>query len=212
MLFQAIEVGAIVSSGIFGILLARQKRMDLVGIFCVSLMIAFGGGTLRDLFLDRHPLFWIKHSHYPVIIFALSLGSLFVPRPRFTETMTRWLELPDALGLGLFSVLGTAYGLEAGTTWFIASLLGVITGTFGGVIADVVCNEVPRLFTRSTPLYATCAFAGAWMFLLLQYAGLPETTASAGGIVTAVTLRLAALKWQWYLPGGEDHDAPAARL
>jgi len=142
-MLQLIEFGAVVSSGIFGILLARKHRLDFIGVFTVAFITAFAGGTLRDLFLDRHPLFWIANDHYAVIVFLLALVSTLIPS-RATP-IEGWLQLPDAIGLGLFAIVGANHALEAGTSLFIASLMGVVTGTAGGAISDVICNEVPRL-------------------------------------------------------------------
>ena len=124
-MLNLIEFGAVVSSAIFGILLARKHRLDFIGVFTVAFITAFAGGTLRDLFLDRHPLFWIANDHYAVIVFLLALTSTLIPS-RATPIET-WLQIPDALGLGLFAIVGANYALEAGTSLFIASLLGVIT-------------------------------------------------------------------------------------
>ena len=211
MLLTSIEVLAVISSAVYGVLLARRTGMDFVGVFSVAFIIAFGGGTLRDLFLDRTPLFWIAQPHYPVIVFALAVGlSLIRYSPRLIE---RLLPIPDALGLGLFSVVGAAYALEMpGMSWFNASLLGVVTGTFGGVIGDVVCNRVPSLFRPSTPLYATASFAGSWAYILLTEAGAVEGVAVAAGIAVVVVARLAALKWGIRLPdlshGVADNSGP----
>lgn len=205
-MLQFIELLAVIASGTFGVLLARRKGLDFVGVFSLALMMAFGGGTLRDLFLDRHPLFWIEHAHYPLIVFGLSIiTSLFRRIPRWAE---KSLYLPDALGLGLFSVVSVGYALQAGTTWFVAALLGTIAGTFGGVIGDVVCNEVPSLF-RTSPLYATCSFTGCWVFLLLEYAGSEPIVTTSIGIAVIVLMRLAALYWNICLPefsSGEAKD------
>lgn len=201
-----IELLAVIASGTFGVLLARRKGLDFVGVFTVAFITAFGGGTLRDLFLDRHPLFWIQHHHYPVLVFGLAVvTSLFRRIPRVVR---RVLHVPDALGLGLFSVVGTGYALEAGTSWFVAALLGTITGTCGGVIGETVCNEVPSLF-RSTPLCATCAFLGCWIYLAVQHffpAPLVAVTCGAGCIVVT---RLAALYWNIQLPefAPDDEDS-----
>lgn len=193
-----IEFLAVISSAVFGILLARRKQMDFVGIYSVACITAFGGGTLRDVLLDRHPMFWIKHAHYPMIVFGIAVvGTLL---PRLPGSIERWLNVPDALGLGLFSLVGAGYALEGGTTYFIAALLGVITGTFGGVIGDVVCNDVPSLFRPSTPLYATCSFVGCWVFLGLNYLHVGESIGLACGIAVIVALRMIALKWDLRLP------------
>jgi uncharacterized membrane protein YeiH len=169
-------------------------------------MTAFGGGTLRDLFLDRHPLFWIEHDHYTLIVFALAIATSLIRR--IPKPVERLLHLPDALGLGLFSVVGVGYALEAGTGAFVAVLLGTITGTFGGVIGDVVCNEVPSLF-RTSPLYATCSFVGCWVYLVLSNTLAQPVIAIAVGILVIVLMRLMALYWNICLPEfspGEAND------
>lgn len=196
-MYQLIELMAVISSGAYGVLLARRHQMDFVGVFSLALMVAFGGGTLRDLFLDRHPLFWIRQDHYPIIIFALALVTSLVPRvPDETE---RVLYLPDAVGLGLFSVVGATAALDSGTSLFVASILGVVTGTFGGVIGDVVCNRVPSLF-RTAPLFATCSFLGCWLLFLLDGLSVPESIAVPIVITFIVLFRLAAIRWRWHLP------------
>ena len=202
---QLIEFGAVVVSAIYGILLASRKKMDFVGLFCVAFAVAFGGGTIRDVCLDRTPLFWIANGHYTIVVFCLALvGALF---PRLMLALERYLALPDALGLGLFSVVGTGYALEAGTPLFVAALIGVITGAFGGVIADVICNEVPVIF-RPAPLYATCSFAGAWVYILGERLAWEHSLTVAFSLGTVVFFRLASLKWNWHLPSVEHPEAP----
>jgi uncharacterized membrane protein YeiH len=202
-MLAAIEFAAVISSAMYGILLGCRKRFDAVGMFAVSGAIAFGGGTLRDVFLDRQPLFWIAKDHYVAIVLGLSvLGSC---APRSMRRLERFLPIPDALGLALFSVTGAAYALEAGTSLLIASILAVVTGTFGGVIAEVICNEIPSLF-RSAPLHATCSFIGAWVYLLLGWAGTPPEVTMPIGLAVIFLLRMAALKWDIRLPGAEPEE------
>ncbi len=204
-MLQLIEFAAVVSSGIFGILLARKHHLDFIGVFTVAFITAFAGGTLRDLFLDRHPLFWIANDHYAVIVFLLALVSTLIPSE--ATPLEGWLQLPDAIGLGLFAIVGANHALEAGTSLFIASLMGVVTGTAGGAISDVICNEVPRLF-KATPLYATCAFAGCWACFGIQLTIGPGDPALFIGIAVVVISRLAAIRWNICLP---EHQAPACR-
>lgn len=189
-----VEVTAVISGAIYGVLLARRKQMDFVGVFSVAFMASFGGGTLRDLLLDRHPLFWIQYAWYPAIVFIVAaLVSLIRRVPAWVE---RILPLPDALGLGLFSIVGTQIALDEHIDPFVAILFGVITGTFGGVIGDIVCNEVPNLFRSGTPLYATCAFAGAAMLILLTWLHVPESVAFGVSAAVVVILRLVALRYR----------------
>ena len=204
-MLQLIEFGAVVSSAVFGILLARKHRLDFIGVFTVAFITAFAGGTLRDLFLDRHPLFWIANDHYAVIVFVLALISTCLPSR--SVPVDRWLQLPDALGLGLFAIVGANHSIEAGTSLFIASLMGVVTGTAGGAISDVICNEVPRLF-KATPLYATCAFAGCWSCFAVQSALGRNDLALLIGIAVVVISRLVALRWNICLP---EHNSTTSK-
>ena len=200
-MYDAIELAAVVTSAIYGGLLARRHLMDFVGVFSLAFIVAFGGGTLRDLFLDRHPLFWIRESHYPIIVFGIALlQSLF---PRLATKSEPYLSIPDALGLGLFSIAGANAAIDAGASNFNAALLGTVTGAFGGVISDVICNQVPSLF-RAAPLFATCAFTGSWVFLLLDMQPTTQTYAAGVAITFIVVFRLAALRFNWRLPHAEE--------
>lgn len=180
-----------------GLLQARKRELDLVGLFVIALVTAFGGGTLRDLLLDRSPLFWIEHDSYAIGILALSL--VFALVPATGRIPPRALLVADALALGSFSIAGAGYALEAGTSHFIAALMGVITGTFGGVIRDVLCNEIPSLF-RKSPLYATCAFFGCYAYFGLLLVPVPQDAAVWAALLGIALFRLAAVRWQWTLP------------
>lgn len=196
-ILQIIEFSAVVTSAIYGALIAHRKGMDFVGLFSLGFVVAFGGGTLRDLFLDRHPLFWIANGHYPVIVFFLTLAGSVLPG--LLTRIEKHLAFPDALGTGLFTIVGTGYALDSGTSWFVASLIGVLTGTFGGVMADVISNELPSMF-RPAPLQATCAFTGAWCYILGMQLPMSEIWALPVSVLVVVLMRLAALKWNLQLP------------
>ena len=192
-----IDVVGVFAFALSGLIEARRRDMDLVGLFVVALVTAFGGGTLRDLLLDRSPLFWIEHDIYAIAILGLAL--VFALIPATGRVPPAVLVVADAFGLGLFSVAGAGYALEAGTSAFIAALMGVITGTFGGVIRDVLCNELPSLF-RQTPLYATCAFVGCYLYIALLRAPLMGEVAVGIAIIAIAAFRLAAVRWHWVLP------------
>ncbi len=202
-----IEFMAVIVGAIYGVLLAARKGMDIMGVFAVAFAVAFGGGTLRDLFLNRSPLFWIGNPHYPVIVFGIALFSGILLR--HVRRIRPLLVFPDALGMALFALTGTAYAMEAGTHPFVAVVLGVITGTFGGVVGDLLCNELPSLFMPS-PLHATCAFTGAWVYLGVLHFDLPERYALAAGILVIVLFRLAAVKANWCLPAVREPAPPPA--
>src|SRR5580700_7131152 len=128
--------------------------MDIVGAAAVAFITAVGGGTVRDVLLGRYPIFWISDERYALGIFGLSVIAFYSLRS--ARIASSAILIPDALGLGLFTVTGASYALADHTSLVIASLMGVITGIFGGVLRDVVCNEIPAVFAR-TQLYATCA-------------------------------------------------------
>ncbi len=202
--FTVLEFSAVVSFAFYGVLLAIRHGMDAAGVVAMALLVAFGGGTLRDLILDRQPLFWVENEHYTLIVFIIAVaGSIFHRRVAKIE---KWFRVPDALGMGLFGVVGAQNALDAGTGFFIASLIGVITGTFGGVIAEVVCNRIPSLF-RSAPLSATCTFAGAWVYLLLKLTPLPVGVASSCGIAVALVFRLLCIRFRWSFPATGDRES-----
>jgi uncharacterized membrane protein YeiH len=197
-MLYTIEIGAVVASGLYGVLLGCRKGLDAVGVFTIAFAVAFGGGTLRDLLLDRQPLFWMANDHYLVVVFVLALiGSVW---PRLVARCEKLLPIPDALGIALFSITGAAYAIEAGHSPIVASILAVITGTFGGVIAEIICNEIPSLF-RSAPLQATCSFVGAWVYLVMElYLPVPHAAAVWTAFAVIALWRLAALRWNWQLP------------
>ncbi len=195
---QGIEIAAVFTSAVSGLLEARKKKMDFVGVYSVALITAFGGGTLRDILLDRRPLYWVEHNQYVIWIFLMCIAALYFTRGRTLPQPL--IDIPDALGLGLFSITGAYYAMESHTSLFIASLFGVITGVFGGVLRDVVCNEIPAVFSPSTSLYATCSFAGSWAYLLVATMGAQQLTATMTGLAVTFLLRMAAIRYNLRLP------------
>ena len=202
-----LEVLAVVTSACYGILLARRSGFDLVGIYTLALLIAFGGGTIRDVFLDRHPLFWIANPVYPVLVFWLAVASTRIRR--LARSFPAWLEGFDAMALGLYTASGVRAGLEAGTSWFVAALFGVITGCFGGVAADLMTGQVPRLFRGRQPIYATVSMVGGIILILALAAGMPQTPATALAVVAIVIVRVLALRYDWHLPEVHDEEPTA---
>ncbi|MEZ5738344.1 MAG: trimeric intracellular cation channel family protein [Burkholderiaceae bacterium] len=193
------EVLGLIAFAVAGYLEAERREMDPVGHFALAFLTAFGGGTLRDLLIDRRPLFWVEHQEWVLIVLLLCLALPWVTRLRPLHAQSRIIQVTDALGMGLFAVSGAAFALQAQMPLFVASMMGVITASFGGVMRDIVCNEVPRVFQR-TELYATCAFAGAWLYIGLTLLGAPQPVAMAAGTLLAFVLRVAALAWGWTLP------------
>ncbi|WP_332877519.1 trimeric intracellular cation channel family protein [Massilia sp. S19_KUP03_FR1] len=198
-LITFIEIMAILVGAFSGFIEARRKRMDLVGVFTVAFITAFGGGTLRDILLDKRPLFWVTHQEYAILIFVLALVASPLIRTLRQIVSERLIVIADAVGLGLFSIAGVSAALDAEMPLFIASMMGVITGIFGGVARDIVCNEVPMVFRDGKP-YAICAFLGNWLFLgMLQY-GFPHDFALWSSALFISGLRL--ITWKFDLRMG----------
>lgn len=194
-----IEISATIAYAVSGVLEASRKQMDIVGVSTVAFAAAFGGGTLRDLLIDRRPFFWVAHSEYVWMTLGLCGVAMLWMRSHHVNLTARAIQLPDTLGLGLFSIAGTAHAIHAGMPPLVATLMGVVTAVFGGVIRDVLCNEIPGVFTDHRP-YAVCAFAGAWLYLGLDYLQLPNVVSMTLGVVAIVGLRLLAQARDWRLP------------
>jgi uncharacterized membrane protein YeiH len=200
---KLIEVLGVLAFSLTGVFEARRLKMDVVGVYSLAMITAFGGGTVRDLCLQRSPLFWIRNWPYAVAILVLAIVSaafLRQIRDKKSRTLVLIVTIFDALGLGLFSVLGSVYSLETyPKLYFIAVLMGVITGCFGGVIRDVVGNKVPTVFKRSQ-LYATCSLAGCAMYLLFDWVGLPPAVSIPLGAATTFVVRMLAVRFNISLP------------
>jgi uncharacterized membrane protein YeiH len=204
----AVEGIATLAFAVSGLLEAARKRLDAVGVCVVAGLAAFGGGTLRDVLLDRRPFFWVAQSGLWLWgLLAVCIGAMVFLRARHFAPTERAMQWPDALGLGLFSASGTQLAAAQDLPGIIAVLMGVITATFGGVLRDIVCNEIPSALRDHRP-YAVCAFAGGWMLVLSTQAGLPDGWALLLGAATATGLRAAALVSGYTLPRWSSGSAP----
>jgi uncharacterized membrane protein YeiH len=195
----AIEAVATLAFAVSGLLEAARKQLDAVGVCVVAGLAAFGGGTLRDVLMDRRPFFWVEHAAWLWLLLALCVGAMFWLRARHFEPTERAMQWPDALGLGLFTAGGTQIALDVSMPAIVAVLMGVVTAVFGGVLRDIVCNEIPSAFRDHRP-YAICSFAGGWVLVLAAALGLPEWLGLVAAAATASLLRVFALLSGWSLP------------
>jgi uncharacterized membrane protein YeiH len=185
-----------------GAMAADRRRMDLFGFIVIALLPALGGGTLRDVIIDA-PVFWLTDPLY--LLMALAAAVLTFIAANAIHRAADWLVWADAVGLSLFCVLGAAKTLALGFGPVNAVLMGVMTAVVGGIIRDVVCNEVPLILRRD--VYATAAFAGAAGYVALVHLGLGEPVAIWAGAAVCFTVRGAALVWNLSLPRrGEGSD------
>lgn len=191
-----IGLAAVSVNALTGVLDAGRKQMDLVGVVMVGSATALGGGTVRDLLLDR-TAFWISDQTYLVVALATTVVIFFAVRG--LRLPPRLFLIPDAVGLALFTVVGTQVALEWQAPWLVASLLGVITGVLGGVLRDVLCNDVPLIFVRGE-LYASAAWAGALALIGLQALGLSAVAAAWISMAIVLVARLLAMTFRISLP------------
>jgi uncharacterized membrane protein YeiH len=180
-----------------GALAAGRKQLDLLGVVVVAIATAIGGGTIRDVLLDRHPIFWIERPSYLVVTIGAALFTIFFVR--FRRPPQNSLQIADALGLALFTVSGAQIAERAALPGVIVVLMGTITGVAGGVVRDVLSAEIPLILRRGN-LYASAAIAGATAYLLLEHAGLARQAAALLGMATVASLRVAAIVWGLRLP------------
>jgi uncharacterized membrane protein YeiH len=201
------EAAATVAFALSGVIEAARKRLDAVGICVVGGLAAFGGGTMRDVLLDRRPLFWVEHAGWMWALLALCIAAMLFMRARHLEPTERAMHWPDAVGLGLFSASGTQIALDSGMPAIVGVLFGVMTAVFGGVLRDVVCNEIPRAFNDHRP-YAICAFIGGWVLVAAQAVALPAWVALLMAALAATGLRVAAVALDWRLPAWKATRSP----
>ena len=203
MLIYVLQLTAAAACAASGALAAGRKSLDFVGVMVISLAAAVGGGTLRDLLLDRNPVFWLADNFYLYVSFGSALVTWIYTR-RWSPPM-RLLLTVDAVGLALFTMMGTGIAEKMEQTVTICLAMGVITGVAGGVVRDILCGEIPMTFRRSE-LYASAALLGSGVYLGLKATGLPADVCAVAGAVTVFLLRMAALRWNWHLPVFEFKD------
>ena len=179
-----------------GVLAAGHKQMDLFGAVVLACVTATGGGTIRDMILNI-PVFWLHDSYY--LWLAAGTGILSFYLIRYLQVPMRLLMIADAMGLAVFVVIGTQKVLELGHSPAIAMVMGVMTGTFGGLIRDILAGDIPLLLRRE--IYATAALSGSAVLVILDASGtLPGELVAAIAILVTLTIRLAALKWNLSAP------------
>lgn len=200
-----IEVGGTLAFAMSGLIEAMRKRMDFVGVFSVAFVSAFGGGTVRDVLLDRRPLFWIQNQEYVWLVLALALTAPLWLKTFQYQLTEKVMEVADAFGLGLFAISGASIAAAAGMPPLVAILMGAITAVFGGVSRDVLCNQIPKVYRDHRP-YTLCAVVGCAVLLGAHALGFAAPVSMTAGICTATALRLLAVAFGWKLPAWPAHE------
>ena len=196
ILVYALDLLGVAVFAISGALAGIHRGLDLFGVAVLAAATGVGGGTARDLLLNRHPVFWTTNPHYLYAIFAATaiavLGQGFLP------SIEKALLIADACGLGLVALSSAQLIQAENRPWVIIIVLGTISAVSGGVIRDVLSGVVPLLLRRD--IYATAAIGGICFYLLLEIAGMKRSWAFVAGIITVVTIRLFAIAFAWQLP------------
>lgn len=180
-----------------GALAAQGKRLDILGVVVLAIVTALGGGTIRDITLDIHPVVWIADTAYLWTAIISAVVAFFVCR--YIQYPRRTLLVLDAMGLALFAVLGAEKALALGLPPIIVVMMAVITGCAGGMIRDLLTGQIPLILQRDGELYATCALAGAAFFVTFQ-AYIPGQPVAIISMVMIFVLRMAAMFADLRLP------------
>jgi len=179
-------------------LAARGKKMyvDIFGVSLTGFITAIGGGTLRDIILDIHPLAWIRDGNYLIVIGAAVITSVFFSRS--ISKIPTTIFLVDTVGISLYTILGVQKSLAVGVNPIAAVILGMVSAVFGGVIRDTLINEIPIIFRKE--IYASACLAGAFLYVLLNYFGVGPNLSFFSSIALIVLIRLVAVKYKIALP------------
>lgn len=193
---QLFDLFGVAANAVAGALIAGRKQFDWLGVAVIAGVTAIGGGTVRDLLLGR-PVFWIADPVYLQMALIATAFTLIYARHR--RIPQRVLGATDALGLALFGIAGARIAQNSGHDGLIAVVMGVITGSFGGLLRDVLCNDIPMVF-RQGQFYATAIIVGCSLYVWLPVLGLRAEWAAAVGMLSIVLLRVAAIVWNLRLP------------
>lgn len=195
-IIQALDFFGVGVFAVSGALAAGRKRMDVFGVVVLGLVTALGGGTLRDTLLDSGPVFWINNPLYLLVGAAFSLLTFFAVR--IITAHRHALLISDAFGLAIFTAVGTATAFTTTESNSVAMVMGVMTGTAGGMMRDVLCAEVPLVLRRE--IYATAALCGSFAYVVANGIGFQAVTCVLLSAAVTLGIRLAAIRWGFALP------------
>jgi len=187
---------AIAAEAMSGALAAGRRNMDIFGVTVIAFVTALGGGTVRDVILGHFPIGWTQHPGYIGLVIGAGLLTVFVA-PHMHKLKRLFLAL-DAMGLVAFSLIGCDVALRMGYSIPVVIMAGMITGIFGGVLRDVLCNQLPVVFQRE--LYASVSLVVCCLFLALQALGVHQEINTVASFVVGIAMRMLALRFGWKLP------------
>jgi len=193
---QLIDILGTFSFAVSGAFFAMEKKLDPFGVLILSFVTAIGGGTLRDIMIGDLPVGWLRDGTATVVIFMGAIGSMLFGQ--WLKKINATLFLFDALGLGLFTIIGIEKGIELKFSMGVCVALGTITASFGGVIRDVLLNNVPLVFRKE--IYALASIIGGLLYYVLYHSSLNDDAAKVICILLILFIRLLAVKYKLSLP------------
>lgn len=196
MFYLIIDLLGVVSFAISGVLAALHKRLDIFGVFIVAFVTAVGGGTIRDILIGVEPVTWLRNNIYMyAIITTVIFALIFKEKLKYLRTS---LFLFDTIGIGLYTMVGMEKGIAADLSAVMCIALGTINACFGGVVRDILCNDIPVIFHKE--IYATACVVGGGAYFLLKFLPIPEDALFVLSILIVITIRLLAVKFKLALP------------
>lgn len=195
-LFDTLDILGTIAFAISGALSAMNRRFDLFGIFIIAFVTAIGGGTLRDVLIGATPVSWMQNTVNLYLIGGVTILSIIFRNK--LNYLKKSLFLFDTIGLGIFTIIGVETGIQTNLAPIISIALGTMTGCFGGVIRDILCNEIPVIFRKE--IYATASIAGGICFMILYTLNTPINLVYITTTLLIIVIRLIVVKYQVTLP------------
>lgn len=203
MIFNILDSLGLVAFAISGTLTAIEKRLDIFGVFIIAMVTSIGGGTLRDVLIGNTPVNWLTNLQtFYIILSSTVLAIVFRTKLNIFRTS---LFLFDTIGIGVFTLIGLEKALMADLHPIMCVLLGTITACFGGVIRDILCNEIPVLFHKE--IYATACMSGGILFFILKYFHINDDILYVATVGIIVLIRILAVKKNWSFPTISMHQS-----
>lgn len=196
MLLHVIYLIAITAEGMSGALAAGRRNMDMFGVALIAFVTALGGGTVRDILLGNYPVTWTQHSAY--IYLTIGAGLLTMLIARFMHRLYTVFLVLDAMGLIAFTIIGCSVAQRMDYSSEVIVMAGMITGIFGGILRDILCNRTPMVLQKE--LYASVSLIAALLYLHLPDLGVSEDITILVAFAVGLTIRLSAIYWKWSLP------------
>lgn len=200
-LLTILDLSGVWAFAVSGALTAMQKRMDIFGVLIVAFGTSFAGGTIRDILINR-PVFWLHNETYLYILFiSVPVAVLF---RNYLQYLRKALFFFDTIGLGVYTVIGIQIGLTWGYSPMLGICLGTLTACFGGVVRDLLCNQIPLIFHRE--IYATISVVGGVAYTVMMHLEVPENVTTLVTLFGIITARFLVVRFKWSMPAINLHD------